>query len=207
VTESPVTLVFDFPDDMRRTILSDFQKVVPLGSIEAMYFHFFFPCWDGFWIDFLGRGATRNLAYMHIQGLRQALEELLKSLRSQKHSISRRVNGRSQQGPIFAPVLSHLVLHGLEFDSMNWMRPSDLLDVLIDRVNEGRGLDHLEFVSTTGILVRDVKLLREVVADVSWDEYESSDEDSDHDYDYGIDSDYDNPIDYYDFDSDHGYST
>jgi hypothetical protein len=207
VTESPVTLVFDFPDDMRRIILSDFQKVVPLGSIEAMYFHFFFPCWDGFWIDFLGRGATRNLAYMHIQGLRQALEELLKSLRSQKHSVSRRVNGRSQQGPVFAPVLSHLVLHGLEFDSMNWMRPSDLLDVLIDRVNEGRGLDHLEFVSTTGILARDVKLLREVVADVSWDEYESSDEDSDHDYDYDIDSDYDDPIDYYGFDSDHGYST
>ncbi|KAG1808678.1 uncharacterized protein BJ212DRAFT_1382548 [Suillus subaureus] len=208
LAENSVTLLFDFPDNMRRTILSDLQKVVPLGSIEAMYFHFFFPCWDGFWTDLLGRDATRNLAYMHIQGPCQALEELLKSLRSRKHSVSRRVDGRSQQGPIFAPVLSHLVLHDLEFGSsiLNWLRPSDLLDVLIDRVNEGRGLDRLEFISTAGILARDVKLLREVVADVSWDEYESSDEDSDHDYDYDYDSDYDDPIDY-GFYSDHGYSS
>ncbi|KAG1881170.1 hypothetical protein F4604DRAFT_467252 [Suillus subluteus] len=210
LAESSVTLAFDFPDDMRRSILSDLQKVVPFGSIEAMYFHFFFPCWDGFWTDLLGRGATRNLAYMDIQGPRQALEELLKSLRSQKHSVSRRVGRCSQQGPIFAPVLSHLVIRGLEFGSSisNWMRPSDLLDVLIDRVNEGRGLDHLEFILTTGILARDVKLLQEVVADVSWDEYESSDEDSDHDYDYDhdYDSDYDDAFDC-SFYSDHGYSS
>ncbi|KAG1720382.1 hypothetical protein EDB19DRAFT_1777610, partial [Suillus lakei] len=171
--ECSVTLEFDFTDNMRKTIISDLQKIVPLRSIEAMYFHFFFPCWDGFWTDVLGHGATRNLAYMHLRGPRQALEELLKSLRSQKHSVSRPVHRRSQQGPIFAPALSHLVLHDLEFgSSINSVRPSDLLDVLIDRVNEGRGLDHLEFISTTGILDRDVKLLREVVADVSWDGYE-----------------------------------
>jgi phosphopantothenoylcysteine synthetase/decarboxylase len=55
-----------------------------------------------------------------------------------------------------------------------WMRPSDLLDVLIDRVNEGRGLDYLAITSTAGICARDVQLLREVVADVSWDGFESN---------------------------------
>ncbi|KAG1739998.1 hypothetical protein EDB19DRAFT_2039214, partial [Suillus lakei] len=165
--EGSITLQFDFTDNMERTILSDLQKVVPLGNIEAMYFHISFRCWDGFWTSVLGRGATYNLAYMYLRGSRQALEELLKSLRSQNHSVSRRVHGREQQGPIFAPVLSHLVLHDLEFGPsiLNRMRPSLLLDVLINRVHEGRGLDHLEFISTTGILARDVKLLREVVAD------------------------------------------
>ncbi|KAG2157771.1 uncharacterized protein EDB93DRAFT_1246818 [Suillus bovinus] len=201
--EQSVSLEFDFPDDMRRTILCDLRKVIPLGNIEAMYFHFCFPCWDGFWTDVLGCGAARNLAYMHMHGPRQALEALLKSLRSRKHSVSRRAYWGSHQGPIFAPVLSHLVIYGMEFSSC--VRPSDLLDVLIDRVNEGRGLDHLEFVSTTGILACDVELLQEVVADVSWDEYESSYEDSDHDYDL-YDSDYDYPVDY-GFYSDHGYSS
>ncbi|KAG2053575.1 hypothetical protein BDR06DRAFT_956277 [Suillus hirtellus] len=209
LAEHSVTLEFDFPDEMRRTILCDLQRVVPLGNIEAMYFHFFFPCWDGFWTDVLGHGATRNLAYMRMHGPRQALEQLLKSLRSQKHSVSRHVNRRSQQRPIFAPALSHLVLYGLEFSSSVWngIRPSDLLDVLIDRVNEGQGLDHLEFISTTGILARDVQLLREVVADVSWDEYESSmGEDFDLDDD-SYDSNYFDPIHNYDFDSDYGYSS
>lgn len=178
--ECSVILDFDFPIEMRRTILSDLRRIIPLGSIEAMYFDFFFPCWDGFWADILGRGGARNLAYMQLRGPEQALEELLKSLRSRKHSVSRSVGGRSQQGPFFSPALSHLVLHDLEFNSsiFSWARPSDLLDVLIDRVNEGRGLDHLEITSTSGIFARDVQLLREVVADVSWDEYES-DEDFD----------------------------
>ncbi|KAG1732800.1 hypothetical protein EDB19DRAFT_1831160 [Suillus lakei] len=75
------------------------------------------------------------------------------------------------------PILSFTICD-LEFgSSLNSMRPSNLLDVLIDRVNAGQGLDHLEFISTTGILDRDVKLLREAVADVSWDGYESSDDD------------------------------
>ncbi|KAG2039573.1 hypothetical protein BDR03DRAFT_951525 [Suillus americanus] len=176
--ECPIILDFDFPIDTRRTILSDLGRIVPLGSIEAMYFDFSFACWDGFWADILTRGGARNLAYMYLRGPDEALEELLKSLRSRKHSVSRSIDGRSQQGPIFSPALSHLVLHNLEFDSsiFSWMRPSDLLDVLIDRVNEGRGLDYLAITSTSGIFARDVQLLREVVADVSWDGYASDEE-------------------------------
>ncbi|KAG1906415.1 uncharacterized protein F5891DRAFT_1274335 [Suillus fuscotomentosus] len=186
--ECPVILDFDFPIEMRRTILSDLGRLIPLGSIEAMYCDFFFACWDGFWADILTRGGARNLAYMYLRGPNQALEELLKSLRSRKHSVSRSVGGRSQQGPIFSPALSHLVFHDLEFDSsvFNWMRPSDFLDVLMDRVNEGRGLEHLTITSTSGIFARDVQLLREVVADVNWDEYESDEEyftDTEEDYD------------------------
>ncbi|KAG1748617.1 hypothetical protein EDB19DRAFT_2036668 [Suillus lakei] len=209
VAEWSVILDFDFPDDMRKTILSDLWRVVPFGSIEAMFFDFLFPCWDGFWTDVLGRGAARNLAYMHLRGPDQALEELLKSLRSRKHSVSRPIGGRSQQGPIFSPALSHLVLDDLEFNSSisYWIRPSDLLDVLIDRVNEGRGLDHLAINSTSRIFARDVQLLREVVADVSWDEYESDEEFDLTDYDTGEDDDDDDDdiIDY-SFHSD-GYSS
>ncbi|KAG1780465.1 hypothetical protein EV702DRAFT_722278 [Suillus placidus] len=149
--ECSVILDFVFPGDMRRTILSDLGRIVPLGSIEAI---------------------ARNLAYMHLRGPGHALEELLKSLRSRKHSVSRSISGHAQQGPIFSPVLSHLVLSSI----FSWVRPSDLLDVLIDRVNEGRGLDYLAITSTSGIFARDVQLLREVVADVSWDEYESDEE-------------------------------
>ncbi|KAG2343941.1 hypothetical protein BDR05DRAFT_207029 [Suillus weaverae] len=191
--ECSVALRFDVLGDMnmRGTILSDLQRVVPLGSIEAMYFHFSFPCWDGFWTDILGRGATHHLAYMHLRGSRRVLEELLKSLRSQKHGVSQHVGESSQQGPVFAPALSHLVLHGLEFGSsiLNWIRTSDLLDVLVDRVNEDLGLDHLEFISSTSIFDCDLKLLREVVADVSWVECESSDDDSDYDDSYNADYD------------------
>jgi hypothetical protein len=205
--ECSVILDFDFPIEARRTILSDLWKIVPLWSIEAMYFDFFFPCWDGFWADIFGRGGARNLAYMQLRSPEQALEELLKSLRSRKHSVSRPVGGRSQQGPIFFPALSHLVLHDLEFNPsiFSWTRPSDLLDVLIDRVNEGRGLDHLAITSTAGIFARDVQLLREVVADVSWDEYESDEEFDLTDYNTEEDDDDDNFIDY-DFYSD-GYSS
>lgn len=173
--ECSAILDIDFPVEMRRTILSNLGRVVPLGSIEAMYFDFYFACWDGFWADILGRGGVRNLAYMHLRGADQAFGELLKSLRSRKHSVSRFIGGHIQQGPIFSPALSHLVLDHLEFNS-SWMRPSDLLDALIDRVNEGRGLDHLTITSTSGISARGVQLLREVVADVSWDEYESDEE-------------------------------
>jgi hypothetical protein len=174
--ECPVILDFKYlTNGMRRTILSDLRRIVPLGSIEAMYFDFYFACWDGFWADVLAHGGACNLAYMYLRGPELALEELLKSLRSRKDSVSRSVSGPSQEGPIFSPVLSHLVLHDLEFypSIFHWMRPSDLLDVLIDRVNEGRGLDYLAITSTAGICARDVQLLREVVADVSWDGFES----------------------------------
>ncbi|KAG1848719.1 hypothetical protein DFJ58DRAFT_746755 [Suillus subalutaceus] len=205
--EYPIILDFDFPIDMTRTILSDLGRIVPLGSIEAMYFGCFFACWDGFWADVLTRGGARNLAYMHLRGPFEVLEELLKSLRSRKHSVSRSVGGRSQQGPIFSPALSHLVLHRLEFDSsiFNWMRPSDLLDVLIDRVNEGRGLDHLAITLTSGIFARDVQLLREVVADVSWDGY-ASDEEYLTDYMEEDDDDDDDDFMDYEFYSD-GYAS
>ncbi|KAG2132780.1 hypothetical protein DEU56DRAFT_812004 [Suillus clintonianus] len=204
------SVILDFyspDDDVRRTILCDLQRIVPLGSIEAMYFDFFFA-WDGFWTDILGRGAARNLSYMHLRGTDPVLEELLKSLRSRKHSVSRPVGWCSQQGPIFSPALSHLVLHHLEFDSSssNLIRPSDLLDVLIDRVNGGQGLDRLEIIQTSGIFARDVQLLREVVADVSWDEYESSVETFDLDSDvYDMEEE-----EYYDDDDDiysDGYSS
>ncbi|KAG1882607.1 hypothetical protein F4604DRAFT_343344 [Suillus subluteus] len=206
-TECPIILDFDFPIHMARTILSDLGRIVPLGSIEAMYFNCFFACWDGFWADVLTRGGARNLAYMHLRGPFEVLEELLKSLRSRKHSVSRSVGGRSQQGPIFSPALSHLVLHQLEFDSsiFNWMRPSDLLDVLIDRVNEGRGLDHLAITLTSGIFARDVQLLREVVADVSWDGY-ASDEEYLTDYMEEDDDDDDDDFMDYEFYSD-GYAS
>ncbi|KAG1818435.1 uncharacterized protein BJ212DRAFT_90740 [Suillus subaureus] len=190
---------------MERTILSDLRRIVPLGSIEATYFHFSFACWDGFWADILARGGARNLAYMYLRCPDQALEELLKSLRSRKHSVSRPIGGRSQQGPIFSPALSHLVLHNSEFNSSisSWVRPADLLDVLIDRVNEGRGLDHLAITSTSGIFAPDVQLLREVVADVSWDGYESDEE---HFMDYSTEEDDDNDFIDYEFYSD-GYAS
>lgn len=196
--ECSAILDIDFPVEMRRTILSSLRRVVPLWSIEVMYFDFCFACWDGFWADILGRGGVRNLAYMHLRGADQAFGELLKSLRSRKHSVSRFIGGHLRQGPIFGPALSHLVLDHLEFNS-SWMRPSDLLDALIDRVNEGRGLDHLAIASTSGISARDVQLLREVVADVNWDEYEyESDEEFDLSDYYTDEDEYedDNFIDY-----------
>ncbi|KAG2132779.1 hypothetical protein DEU56DRAFT_981658 [Suillus clintonianus] len=172
--ECPVVLDFGFLSEMGTAILSDLWQLVPLGNLEALCIEGSFVCWDGFWTDLLGRGAARNLTYINLRGPPQALKHLLKSLRSRKHSVSRSIGGHSQQGPIFSPALSHLVLHNLEFDSSsaNLIRPSDLLDVLIDRVNGGRGLDRLEIIETSGIFARDVQLLQEVVADVSWDEYE-----------------------------------
>ncbi|KAG1739999.1 hypothetical protein EDB19DRAFT_795386 [Suillus lakei] len=184
--ERPVVLDLDFPNETSSEILSDLQTIVPLGSLEALYLEGFFACWDGFWIDILGRGAARNLAYIHLGGTPQALEDLVISLGSQKHSVARSIGGRSEKGPIFSPALSHLVLDNLEFDPSfsTYTRPSDLLNVLIDRANEGRGLDHLAITVCTGINAHDVQLLREVVADVHWDEYESFD-------DYNLEYDYD----------------
>ncbi|KAG2156030.1 hypothetical protein DEU56DRAFT_765228 [Suillus clintonianus] len=180
--ECSVNLDFYSPDDMRRTILCDLQRIVPLGSIEAMYFDFSFACWDGFWTDLLGRGAARNLSYMYLRGPYQALEELLKSLRSRKHSVSR-------PEPIFSPVLSHLVLHELDFESSsaNFIRPSDLLDVLIDRVNGGRGLDHLEIIQTSGIFAPDAHSSENF--DLDSDVYDMEEEEEEYYDDDGIYSD------------------
>ncbi|KAG0709335.1 hypothetical protein DFH29DRAFT_1075038 [Suillus ampliporus] len=198
--ECPVILDFDFPRETSKAILSNLQRLVPFGTLEALYIEGHFACWDGFWNDVLGRGTARNLSYIQLRGNSQALEDLLKSLRSQNHSVSRPIGGRSRKGPTFSPALSHLVLDGLDFDHyiMAWLRPSDLLDVLIDRVNEGRGLEHLAFTVCSGISARDVELMQEVVADVSWDEYES-------DYDLGCDSDSLEDEDDYSFYSDGDY--
>ncbi|KAG1746580.1 uncharacterized protein EDB91DRAFT_1266837 [Suillus paluster] len=200
--ESPVILDFDFPRETSRTILYNLRRLVPLRSLEALYVEGHFPCWDGFWNDVTARGTARNLAYIYLRGNAPALEDLLKSLRSHKHSVSRSMGGHLRRGPIFSPALSHLVLDNLDFDqyTMTFLRPSDLRDVLMDRVNEGRGLDHLAMTVCTGVSAREVRLLREVVADVSWDEY-----DSDYDLEYDYDSLEDDDDDNYSFYSDGNY--
>ncbi|KAG2157752.1 uncharacterized protein EDB93DRAFT_1124440 [Suillus bovinus] len=180
--EYPVVLDFGFPSEISTTILSDLWQLVPFRSLEALWIEGFFACWDGFWTNFLGRGAARNLEYIYLRGTLKALEDLLVSLRSQKHSIARSIGGRSQETQIFAPALSHLALDRMEFDPSfsSFTRTTDLLDVLVDRVNEGRGLDHLTITRCTGISAHDVRLLQEVVADIDWDGYERFYED---DYD------------------------
>ncbi|KAG2343939.1 hypothetical protein BDR05DRAFT_1059218 [Suillus weaverae] len=196
--ERPVVLDFDFPAETNTAILSDLWRLVPIRGLEALYIEGFFACWDGFWTDLLGRGAAPNLAYIHLRGTPQALEDLIISLRSRKHSLARSVCRRSQRGPIFSPALSHLVLDNLEFDpSFSYFtRTSDLFDVLIDRANEGRALDHLTITRCVGISAHDVRLLREVVADVHWDGCESLD-------DYDLEYDYDSLED--DDDDDYGF--
>jgi len=181
-TECPVTL--DFCGETSKATLKNMWRLVPLWKLEALYVEGYHLCWDGFWADVLGR-AARKLAYIHLRGTSELLGELIKSMRSKKNSVSRSVKGCSTQKPIFSPALSHLVLEYMEFDlfGSNWARPSDLLDVLIDRANEDRGLDQLTITACTGISARDVQLLREVVADVNWDEYEIPD-DYDLEYDY-----------------------
>lgn len=183
MAERPVVLDFDFPAETSMAILKDLRRLVPIRTLEALYIEGFFAGWDGFWIDLLG--AARNLSFIHLRETPQALEDLLLSLRSRKHSLARSI-GRSQKGLNFAPVLSHLVLDYLEFDPFlsSFTGPSDLFDVLIDRANEGRGLDHLAITGCTGISAHDVRLLREVVADIYWDEFESLDN-------YDLESDYD----------------
>lgn len=64
---------------------------------------------------------------------------------------------------------------------MTFTQPLDLRDVLIDRVNCGRGLDKLTITGCSSINAHDVQLLREVVVDVEWDKCESRD---DYDFDY-----------------------
>lgn len=203
--EHPVVLDFDFPTETSTTILSNLWRLVPIRTLEALYIEGFFSCWNGFWSDLLGHGAARNLAYIHLRGTPQALEDLIISLCSKKHSLARFVGWRPHRGPIFSPALSHLVLDNLEFDSSSsFTRTSDLFDVLIDRVNEGRGLDYLAITGCTGINAHDVRLLREVVADVQWDEYESFD-DYDLEYDYdSLEDDDDDDYDFYD-DGDYYY--
>jgi hypothetical protein len=184
--DHPVVLDFNFPAETSTAILRDLWRLVPIRTLEALYIEGFFSCWNGFWTDLLGRGAARNLAYIYLRGTPQALEDLLISLRSKEHSLARFIGGRSQRGPTFSPTLSHLVLDNLEFDPSlsSFTRTSDLFDVLIDRVNEGRGLDHLAITGCEGISAHDVRLLREVVPDVQWDEYESfNDYDLEYDYD------------------------
>ncbi|KAG2364857.1 hypothetical protein BDR07DRAFT_1400478 [Suillus spraguei] len=202
VAERPVVLDFDFPADTSTAILKDLWRLVPIRSLEALYIEGFFACWDGFWIDLLG--AARNLAFIHLRGTPQALDDLLISLRSRKHSLARSI-WRSQRGLNFAPALSHLVLDNLEFDPFlsSFTGPSDLFDVLVDRANEGRGLDHLAITRCTGISAYDVRLLREVVTDIYWDEYESlHNHDLESDYDSLEDDDHDfyDDRDYYDGD-------
>lgn len=204
--EHPVVLDFDFPTETSTAILSDLWRLVPIRTLEALYIEGFFSCWDGFWTDLLGRGAARNLAYIHLRGTPQALEDLVISLRS-THSLARFIGWRAHRGPNFSPALSHLVLDNLEFDTSfsSFTRTSDLVDVLIDRVNEGRGLDYLAITGCTGVSAHDVRLLREVVADVQWDEYESFDDfDLEYDYDSLEDDDDDDDYDFYD-DGDHYY--
>ncbi|KAG1876412.1 hypothetical protein DFJ58DRAFT_175058 [Suillus subalutaceus] len=196
--ERPVVLDFDFPAETSTAILSDLWRLVPIRNLEAFYIEGFFACWNGFWTDLLGRGAARNLTYIHLRGTPQALEDLLISLRSQKHSLARFIGGCSRNGQNFAPALSHLVLDKMEFDLSfsSFTRTSDLFDVLVDRVNEGRGLDHLSITGCMGISAHDVRLLREVVADIHWDEYENLN-------DYGLEYDYDSFED--DDDDDYGF--
>ncbi|OJA09982.1 hypothetical protein AZE42_09943 [Rhizopogon vesiculosus] len=209
-SEFPVTLDVGFPGEANKAMLKKLYRLVPLVRLEALYIEgYFHPCWDGFWNDVLGHTA-RNLAYIHLRGTSQLLNDLLKSMRSQnlKHSVSRSIANRSRRGPVFAPALSHLILENIEFTrefiafcsfSMTYMPPCDLRDVLIDRVNDGRGLDKLTVTGCIGIDAHHIKLLREVVANVEWDEYEDPDNydfDYDDEYDslYGIDSD---GIEYY----------
>ncbi|KAJ8595254.1 hypothetical protein M405DRAFT_807554 [Rhizopogon salebrosus TDB-379] len=185
-SECPVTLDFSLPGEASRSMLKKLWKLVHLGRLETLYLEgCLHPCWDGFWTDVLGHTA-RNLTYIHLQGTTQLLEDLFKSMRSQnpKHTVSRSVENRSRRGPTFCPALSHLVFEHLEFSAF-CTRPSDLYDVLIDRVNDNRGLDKLTITGCTGISAREVQFLREVVVDVEWDEYESPD---DYDFDYDYDS-------------------
>jgi len=198
--ECPVILDFDFPAQKSEAILRDFWRLVPI-KLEALYIEGDFACWDGFWIDLFGRGPARNLTYISLRETEtsQALEDLLISLRSQKHSLARFMGRCSRKRQIFAPALSHLVLDDLEFDPSfsSFTAASDLFDVLVDRVNEGQGLDHLSITGCMGISTHDVRLLREVVADVDWDKYQRlkkydlkykynsfEDDDDDDDYDY-----------------------
>jgi hypothetical protein len=167
-------------------VIKKLYTLVPLGRLEALYIEAYdHPYWNGFWPDVLGRTA-RNLAYIHLHGPSQLLEDLFKSMRSRdlRHSVSRSVENISRKGPIFAPALSHLVFEHLKFDNpefnMTFTQPPDLRDVLIDRVNCGRGLDKLTITGCSGINAHDVQLLREVV-DVKWDKCESRD---DYDFDY-----------------------
>ncbi|KAG1880457.1 hypothetical protein C8R48DRAFT_767242 [Suillus tomentosus] len=170
--DSQWTVVLYFDSEISTAILSDLWRLVPFNNLEALYIEGFFTCWDGFWTDFLGHGAARNLANIYLQGTRRLFEDLFTSLRSQRHSLARFAVGCSHQGQIFAPALSHLALDSVEFDTSFWSfrRVSDLFDVLVDRANEGRGLDHLTITRCTGITTHDVRLLREVVANLDWDE-------------------------------------
>ncbi|KIK48252.1 hypothetical protein CY34DRAFT_798348 [Suillus luteus UH-Slu-Lm8-n1] len=204
--EHPVMLDFDFPNETSTAILSDLWRLVPIKTLEALYIEGFFSCWDGFWTDLLGRGAAPNLAYLNLRETPQALEDLIISLRS-THSSTRSIGWRAHKELVFSPALSHLVLASLEFDTSfsTFTRASDLLDVLIDRVNEGRGLDYLSITGCTCISAHDVRLLREVVADVQWDEYESFDDfDLAYDYDSLEEDDDDDDYDFYDA-GDHYY--
>jgi hypothetical protein len=198
--ERPVVLDFDFPAETSETILSDLWQLVPMRSLEALYVEGFFACWDGFWIDLLGRGAARNLTYINLRDTETShtLQDLLISLRSRKHSLARFMGRCSRKRQTFAPALSHLVLDSLGFNpsSLSFTRTSDLFDVLVDRVNQGQGLDHLTITGCMGISAHDVRLLREVVADVDWDEYESVD---DHNFEYDHDSFEDDDDDDYGF--------
>ncbi|KAG2042604.1 hypothetical protein BDR03DRAFT_943775 [Suillus americanus] len=110
----------------------------------------------------------------------------------------------SQQGQNFAPALSHFVLDKLEFalSFSSFTMTSDLFDVLVDRVNEGLGLDHLTITRCMGISVHDVRLLREVVADIYWDEYENF---NDYSFEYDYDSFDDDDDDDYGFYGDGDY--
>ncbi|KAG1788266.1 uncharacterized protein HD556DRAFT_911720 [Suillus plorans] len=167
-----VVLDFHFPPEISPAILSDLWRLVPFRDLEALYIEVFFTCWDGFWTDFLGHGAAHNLANIYLQGTRELFEDLIISLRSQRHSLARSVVGCSQKGQFFAPALSHLFLDSVEFDPSfsSFRRISDFFDVLVDRANEGRGLDRLTITRCMGISAHDVRLLREVVADLYWDE-------------------------------------
>lgn len=86
------------------------------------------------------------------------------------------------------------------FSSFTWT--DDFFDVLVDRANEGRGLDYLTIIGSTGINAHDVRLLREVVADLYWDEYENLNDYRYHndsfDDDVAIDDDDDDNYDSYD---------
>ncbi|KAG2757078.1 hypothetical protein P692DRAFT_20790170 [Suillus brevipes Sb2] len=198
--EHPVILDFDFPNDTSTAILSDLWRLVPIRTLEALYTEGFFSCWDGFWTDLLGCGAAPNLAYLNLRETPQALEDLIISLRS-THSSARSIGWRAHKELVFSPALSHLILESLEFDTSfsSFTRASDLVDVLIDRVNEGRGLEFLSITGCTGISAHDVRLLREVVADVQWDEYESFDDfDLEYDYDSLEDDDDDDDYNFYD---------
>ncbi|KAG2157769.1 uncharacterized protein EDB93DRAFT_1124539 [Suillus bovinus] len=202
VAEYPVILLdLGFPSEISTAILSDLWQLVPFRSLEALCIKGLSACWDGFWADLLGRGAAHNLEKIYLQGTPEALEDLLISLRSQTYSIARSIGGRSRKRQNFAPALSHLVLERLEFhpSSSSFTKTSDLLDVLVDRINKGRGLDHLTITGCTGISAHDVRLLREVVADIDWDEYESFNDDDYDSFEDGDDDEYGFYSDVYDF--------